>query len=157
MKKISMMFVSAAIIGSLAVALPVFAKPGEGHRDCGGATAMGPGMHGDPEARIKRMTQELGLSSTQHDAVRAIIAKNRPSLRELRERLAGNHKQLRALTAQGDADAAQVRQLADAQGRAMADMIVLHTQMQMAIDKVLTPEQREKMHKRPESHGMHDD
>ncbi len=67
-------------------------------------------------------------------------------MRTLHDRMADNRQQLRALTAQGgDVDQAKLRTLADAQGKDMADMIMLRTQMQSEIAKVLTPAQREQM------------
>ncbi len=141
--------IAAVLAGSLAAAVPAFARGMGPHGDC---AHDGPGMAGmrggDPEAHIDHMVRELNLSTTQRDAVRAIVDKHRAEARALRDRMADNHKQLRALTAQGDADEAKVRTLADAQGKNVADMIVLHTRMQAEIDKVLTPAQREQLRKR---------
>jgi Spy/CpxP family protein refolding chaperone len=141
--------ISAVLAGSLAAAVPAFARgmgPGP-DGDCPHGMSGMSGMHGDPEARIEQMVQKLNLDTKQRDAVRAIADKHRTETRALRDRMADNHKQLRAVTAQGDADAAKVRDLADAQGKDMADMIVLRARMQAEIAKVLTPAQREQMQK----------
>lgn len=140
--------IAAVLAGSLAAAVPAFARDMGPHGDCAHDGPGMTGMHGgDPEAHIDHMVRALNLSATQRDAVRAIVDKHRAESRALHDRMADNHKQLRALTAQGDADAAKVRTLADAQGKNMADMIVLHARMQAEIDKVLTPAQREQMQK----------
>lgn len=139
--------ISAVLAGSLAAAVPAFARSMGPHGDCAHEGPGMSGMHGDPEARIEHMVKELNLSTTQRDAVRAITDKHRAEMRALRDRMTDNHKQLRTLTAQGDVDATKVRALADAQGKDMADMIVLRTRMQAEIGKVLTPAQREQMQK----------
>ena len=126
-------------------ALPVHAQPfGGGHGACGG--------HG--EHSVERMAKHLGLSKDQVQAARAIEDKYRPKLREVEDRMSDNHKALAELKA-GDP---KLRELADAGGKAMADMIVLRTQMKDEMDKVLTDAQREKMksHMGGMAHG-HDD
>jgi periplasmic protein CpxP/Spy len=135
--------ISAVLAGSLAAAVPAFAHGMGSHGDCG----HGMGMHGDPEARLEHMSRRLNLDAKQRDAVRAIADKHRAEMRALHDRMADNHKQLRALTAQGDVDEAKLRAVADAQGKDMADMIMLRTHMQAEIAKVLTPAQREQMQK----------
>jgi Spy/CpxP family protein refolding chaperone len=139
--------ISAALAGSLAAAVPAFARGMGPHGDCGHDGPGMSGMHGDPEARIEHMTRELNLSTSQRDSVRAIADKHRAEMRALHDRMADNHKQLQALTAQGDVDEAKLRAVADAQGKDMADMIMLRTRMQAEIAKVLTPAQREQMQK----------
>ncbi len=139
--------ISAVLAGSLAAAVPAFARGMGSHGDCGHEGAGMSGMRGDPDARIEHMVRELKLDTKQRDAVRAITDQHRAEMRTLRDRMADNHKQLHELTAQGDVDEAKVRGLADAQGKDMADMIMLRTRMQAEIAKVLTPAQREEMQK----------
>jgi Spy/CpxP family protein refolding chaperone len=149
--------ISAVLAGSLAAAVPAFARGMGPGGDCGQA---GPGMmgrHGDPEARIDRMVRNLKLDTKQTEAVRAISDKHRAEMRALHDRSAENRKQLRALTAQGDVDAAKLRALADAQGKDMADMIVMRVRMQAEIGKVLTPAQREQMQKQRRDRGDRQD
>ncbi|MBI4756194.1 MAG: Spy/CpxP family protein refolding chaperone [Betaproteobacteria bacterium] len=113
----------------------------------------GHGMHGDVDAGIDRMSGLLDLSKEQRDAMRAIGDKHRPQLRELGDRLSDSRRQLRELAAKGTPDAAQVRPLAEAQGKAMADMMVLRTQMRAEMDKVLTDAQRDKLRQMRERRG----
>lgn len=150
--------ISAVLAGSLAAAVPAFARGMGPDGDCPHGGPGMSGMHGDPDARIEHMVRELKLDTKQRDAVRAITDKHRSEMRALRDRMADNHKQLHELTLQGDADEAKVRTLADAQGKDMADMIMLRTRMQAEIAKVLTPAQREQMQKqRHDRMGRHDD
>lgn len=127
---------------------------GMGGPGCGyGGHGHGHGTHGDVDAGIDRMSGLLDLSKEQRDAMRAIGDKHRPQLRELRDRLSDSRRQLRDLAAKGTPDAAQVRPLAEAQGKAMADMMVLRTQMRAEMDKVLTDAQRDKLRQLRERRG----
>ena len=137
------LMVTALAAGGLAAAVPVFANAhGHGDRGCGHMSHMG--GYGSPGAGIERMARHLDLTGDQLTAVRAIEDKNRPQLRSLRDQMSANHRQLREL-AQAP-DAGKLRSVADAQGKAIADMIVLRAEMRMEIDKVLTDKQREKLH-----------
>jgi Spy/CpxP family protein refolding chaperone len=81
----------------------------------------GPGGRMNPEERLKRMTEELGLTPEQQDKIKAINEKDGPQLRELMAKGREN------LT---DADKEKVKEL-------------MKTQME-EIAAVLTPEQKEK-------------
>lgn len=162
------LLIVATIAGGIATVGAHAAPPGGGP-GCGyGPGAMGAGAQGmgfggpgmgygphrfDPEARIERMADQLDLTKEQRDKVRAIVDKSRPQTRELRDKLADNRKQLRTLVQQGNAKEADVRKLADAQGKLMADMIVQRTKVRNEIHAVLTPEQREKLQQRFEQRG----
>jgi Spy/CpxP family protein refolding chaperone len=147
----SKLIVTTLIAAGAVVAVPVFAH---GHGGgCGPMSHAGAfGAYGDTEAGIERMAHHLDLTKDQLSAVRAIVDKDRPQLRALLDQLAGNHRQLRELKKQSPLDEGQLRTLADAQGKAIADMTVLRTEMRADIDKVLTEEQRQKM-----EHNQHKD
>jgi Spy/CpxP family protein refolding chaperone len=163
------LLIATAIAGGIAAGGVQAAPPWGGGAGCGyGPGAMGAGPHGagfggpgigygphrfDPEARIERMADALDLTKEQRDKVRAIVDKSRPQTRELHDKLADNRNQLRALMQQGNAKEADVRKLADAQGKLKADMIVQRTKVRSEIHAVLTPEQREKLQKRFEQRG----
>lgn len=152
-KSIKAVLIAIALTGSVAAGIAV-ANPGGDAQSCGrGHHAMGYGRHhSDHESRIERMADVLGLTQEQRDAVRAIIDKSRPQKRALRDTLSEHRRQLRALTQQGIPSEGEVRQIADAQGRAIADMIVLRTRIQSDINAVLTQEQREKMQEMRKRH-----
>jgi Spy/CpxP family protein refolding chaperone len=146
------MAITSAVGAGVAYAFP----PGGAHGCSSGAHTMafkGHEGYGDPDRMIERMASSLNLSKSQRDAMYAIVDKTRPQTRELRDRLAESHKQLRALMQQGDAKESEVRKLADAHGKAMADMIVLHNKVRTEIRGVLTDAQREKMQQWREEHG----
>jgi Spy/CpxP family protein refolding chaperone len=160
------LLLATVVAGGIAAAGVHAAPPGTG---CGygpGATGMGPhgmgfggpGMgHGphrmEPEARIEHMADILDLTKEQRDKVRAIVDKSTPQTCELRDKMTDNRKQLHTLMQQGNAKEADVRKLADAQGKLLADMIVQRTKVRNEINAVLSPEQREKLQQRFEQRG----
>jgi len=77
--------------------------------------------------------------------MRAILDQARPQMRALHDQLLDNRKQLPALM-QGTLDERQLRTLADARGKTIADLIVLRTNVHLKIGKVLTEQQREQLH-----------
>lgn len=141
----SKLIITALVAGGLAAAAPVFANAyGHGDRWCGHRSHMG--GYGDPEDGIEHMAKRLDLTGDQLKSVRAIEDKNRLQLRNLRDQMRANHKQLRELAIEQTPDAGRLRSVADAQGKAIADMIVLRAEMRAEIDRVLTDKQREKLH-----------
>ena len=81
----------------------------------------GRGARMTPEARLKQMTETLGLTQEQQDKIKAIFEKNAPAMKELRDKGFSN------LT---EEDKTKMRDLMKKQGE--------------EIDAVLTPEQKEK-------------
>lgn len=148
-KPVKLLLLAGVVSGVLAAGL-VHAMPG-GERCMRDAHAMGKGYgrHAmDPEARIERMADALDLTQEQRSQMRGIVDKSRPQTREVRDRLRDSRKQLHALMQQDQAPEREIRRLADSQGKAMADMIVLHTKVQADIRALLTPQQRQKMQQR---------
>ncbi len=94
--------------------------------------------------RIERMHKELGLTDQQVTKLRAIRDKYRPQKEKLRDEMRANRDKMRALMDTGNASESSVRKLADAEGRLMSNMIVLHSDMKQEMDKVLTKEQLQK-------------
>jgi Spy/CpxP family protein refolding chaperone len=76
----------------------------------------------DPEARLKFMTEKLGLDADQQAKIKAIYEKNGPKMKELMAKGREN--------------------LTDADKTAMRDLMKSQTE---EINAVLTPEQQEKM------------
>lgn len=147
-KPIKTLLLVTALAGGMGAAL-AYAMPPGGGEHCAHDHGMSYGRHGmDSEMRIDRMAEYLGLSTEQRNQVRAIVDKARPQSRNLRDKLMDNHQQLRALMQQDNPKDSDVRRLADAQGKLIADQIVQRTKMQSEIRAVLTPEQREKLQQR---------
>jgi Spy/CpxP family protein refolding chaperone len=88
-----------------------------------------------------RLAYRLGLSQEQRQALEAIAEKHRSDLRQLRDSISDNGRALR----KAQADDPKLQELAAAQGKAIADMIVLHKQIRAEVDKVLTDQQRERL------------
>ena len=87
--------------------------------------------HMDPEARLKSMTEKLGLSADQQAKIKAIFEKNAPKFKELMDKGRAN--------------------LTDADKKAMGDLRKAQTE---EIKAVLTPEQQAKMKEsRPAGRG----
>ena len=147
---IKSLLVVMAVTGAVGAGL-AYAFPSGGAHGCrdGGVHGMSfeghRGGYGDSDRMIEHMTSSLDLSKQQRDAMYGIVDKARPQTRALRDRLFETHKQLRALTQQGTPKETEVRKLADAQGKAIADMIVLHTKVRTEILGVLTNAQRQQL------------
>ena len=94
---------------------------------------------------IERMAQWLDLSADQRTSVHAIEDKYRPQLRSLRDQMTDSRKALREAAAQPVPDDAKVRMLADAQGKGVAEMIVLRARMFGEMRSLLTETQRAKL------------
>jgi Spy/CpxP family protein refolding chaperone len=129
------LLMAAALAAGVLTTVPVLAHSFEGRGGCRQHAMWNGGM--------ERMAERLGLSHDQRQALDAIDDKYRPQLRSLREQMWDNGKALHAARAED----AKLRTLADAEGKALADMIVLRKQMRAEIDKVLTDEQRERLHR----------
>lgn len=142
------LLLAAVVAGGLGAGL-VYAMPPGGGEHCAHDRGLSFGRHGmDSEMRIDRMSEFLGLNAEQRRQVRAIVDKARPQSRNLRDKLRDNHQQLRALMQQDNPNGSDVRKLADAQGKLIADQIVQRTKMQSDIRAILTPEQRAKLQQR---------
>lgn len=117
----------------------------------------GPGHHCRQSADANathgwaRMADRLNLTAEQRQSMKAIDDKYQPKLRGLRQSLSNNRQALAKMDATDDT----VRELADAQGKTIADMIVTHRQMRSEMDKVLTEEQRQKRDKMLEQRWHH--
>lgn len=147
-RSIRTLLIAAAVAGGVAATAVVAAPPGGGCGYGNYGAGFGPGMGGrggmDPEVRVDRLAARLDLNAEQREQVRAIIDKAQPETLALREKLNDNRQQLQTLARDGDARESEVRKLAEAQGKLMADMIVQRTKVHSAINAVLTPEQRER-------------
>jgi len=142
----SKLLVAAVLAGGLGAMPLAHAQGGDELTGCGHQHHRAAfGERGGPEMRMERMADRLDLTQEQRTAVRAIVDKNRPEMRALRDKMRDNGTQLRALTGQTKVDDKQVRALADAQGKAYADMIVLRARMRTDIGNVLTDQQRQQM------------
>jgi protein CpxP len=107
-------------------------------------TGMGGMPFGGRMGGMLRMMDALDLTKEQREKIWNIMDEKRTQLRTYMISMHEGRKQVHEAAAEGDYDAAQVRKLADAQGKAMADLIVLRTSTRVEVQSVLTPEQQAK-------------
>lgn len=153
-------YVSAILVGSLV--LPGFAlaeneqvTQGYTHHHEKGCQHER-GMR-DGSERLQRMQEHLGLNEQQVKQIGDIIATSKSERQALRKASKDVRQKLQAVLQSEQPDQAQIRKLADEQGRIKADMIVLHSKQRTAINQVLTPEQRQKMQSHFKQRGNHGD
>ncbi len=108
--------------------------------------AKGDRRHGHRgEGGIEHMAERLNLTAEQRGAIREIVDRKRPQMRELRDKMRANRERLQALGQGGALDETELRRLADAQGQLMAEMIVLRAKTRSEISAVLSEEQRRQL------------
>lgn len=144
MRALSKHIALSTLIAVGLMAGPVYAAP-----PVAGATgqpesyAKGDRRHGHRgEGGIEHMAERLNLTAEQRGAIREIVDRQRPQMRELRDKMRANREQLQALGQGGALDETELRRLADAQGQLMAEMIVLRAKTRSEISAVLSEEQR---------------
>ncbi|HKJ07985.1 MAG TPA: Spy/CpxP family protein refolding chaperone [Gammaproteobacteria bacterium] len=145
-----------AIIGSVLAATVLAgtaagtasAFPG-GHCDHGGhrhgAMTFKGGPMGGSGHHLMRLMEKLNLSKDQRDQIWKIVDAQRGQGREKMLALMENRKALRAATRGSQYDAGKVRELADRQGKLMADLMVMRADTKHRIRAVLTPEQQSQL------------
>lgn len=115
-----------------------------------------PGMN--PERRLEKHLEELGLSSGQHDAVQAILEQARSARAERFERMRAEFEQMQTLLEQDLPDEAAVMLQAERLGELHTEghKAMLHTLL--AVRAQLDPEQRARLRERmreDRAHGRH--
>jgi len=120
---------------SLALALPAHAHSG------------GPGgerqMQGEPGARMFR---HLDLTAAQREQVSKIFQEQAPAFKQRVEADRAAHEALRKASIDPSAD---IRQLADAAGKAHAEVAALRAETMRKVIPLLTPEQRARLEQAP--------
>lgn len=112
---------------------------------------MHPGMHRGG-GRMRQM-EALGLTEAQKDQIFKIHHDSVPPMREQMKQVQKARLELRQLAMADKFDEAKVRQAADAQAKAMANIAVMRAQTANRVRQVLTPEQRQKMDEMRNRHG----
>jgi protein CpxP len=118
------------------------------------AKQWGPGMPGHIMAHLAR---KLNLTDAQKTQVKGIWTAEKPTVVPMLKQLADTHKQLAALSTQGEFNEAQVRPLANQQAQTMANLIVERQKMMSEVEKILTPEQRTKLNEMRQKRMQHMD
>jgi len=92
--------------------------------------------------QFTRLFRHLDLTEAQQAQVKQIAEDARAAHKDTRDALRTNRQALHELATGADYDAQRVRELADAQAKLQADMLVARTETQHRIHQVLTPEQQ---------------
>jgi Spy/CpxP family protein refolding chaperone len=103
----------------------------------------GDGMFGGP--MLGYYVHKLDLTDAQQAQVKAIMAKEKPTIQPLMLQMAQGHAQLREQVMSGGFDEAKVRDLASQQSQAMTELIVQYARTGSEMVQVLTPEQKTKL------------
>ena len=111
------------------------------------AAAIAQGMHGHggPGGDLRHMFNRLDLTSAQHDQVKAIWAKEKPTLQPLMQQMRQNHSAMSALEASGSFDEAKTRALATQNAQTMIEVQVQHARIKSEMMQVLTADQKAKL------------
>lgn len=121
------------LAGLLAAASVAFALPAQAHS--GGPRQM----QGEPGARMFR---HLELTAAQREQVSKIFQEQAPAFKERVEADRAAHEALRKAATDPGAD---LRQLADAAGKAHAEVAVMRAETMRKVIPLLTPEQRARL------------
>jgi len=131
------------VLGGTALAMPHQRCDGHGP----GAAMMGGGMHGGMLGphRIMRLMDRLDLSDAQRDQIWDIVDGRRKALRTHLRALRDGRQALREAERATDFDATKVRALAEAQGQAMAELMVMKAETLHQVRQVLTVTQQQEL------------
>jgi Spy/CpxP family protein refolding chaperone len=131
-------FKTVAIVLALAVmsAIAVSQTAGRAHM-------RGDGMFGGP--MLGFYVHQLDLTDAQKAQVKAIMAKEQPTLQPLMQQATQGHSQLRDLVMSGAFDEAKARELVSQQTQTMTELVVQHARIASEMVQVLTPEQKTKL------------
>jgi Spy/CpxP family protein refolding chaperone len=135
------------LAGFLAATSVAFALPAQAHSHSSGAGATQQAQ-GEPGARMFR---HLNLTAEQREQVSKIFQEQAPAFKERTQADRAAHEALRKAATDPNAN---LRQLADAAGKAHADVAVLRAETLRKVVPLLTPEQRAKLEQAP-GHAQH--
>jgi periplasmic protein CpxP/Spy len=131
-------FITAAVVLVIAVMAAVGVSQTVKH-----VHMRGNGMFGDP--MLGMYVHQLDLTDAQQAQVKAIMAKERPTLQPLTLQMAQGHSQLRDLVMSGNFDEGKARELASQQTQTMTELAVQHARIASEMVQVLTPDQKTKL------------
>jgi len=110
------------------------------------AAAIAEGRHGyGGHGGFRHMLKQLDLTSAQQDQVKAIWAKEKPTLQPLMQQMRQNHSAMSALEASGSFDEAKTRALATQNSQTMIQLQVEHARIKSEIVQILTADQKAKL------------
>jgi Spy/CpxP family protein refolding chaperone len=107
------------------------------------AHMRGDGMFGGP--MLGFYVHKLDLTDAQRAQLKAIMAKEKPTLQPLMQQMAQGHSQLRELVMSGTFDEAKARELASQQSQTMTELAMQHARIASEMVQILTPDQKTKL------------
>ena len=114
----------------------------------------GMGHHGF-ERMLNYYSKALNLSTDQQDQIKAIWAKEKPTLEPLMQQTHTFRTQMDGLTNNGTFDEAKVRALATQQAQTLIELQVQHARIKSEMMQVLTPDQKTKFAQLEAQHQQH--
>ena len=96
------------------------------------------------------MLRRLDLSDAQRDQVRELMRSQSETMRTRAEAHRKTHDELRQLPMSEDYSEAKLKALAEASGKAAAEMAELRARTARQLHQILTPEQRQQLAKQSE-------
>ncbi len=105
----------------------------------------GPGGRGGFGHMLGFYSDYLDLTSAQQDQVKAIWAKEKPTLQPLMQQMRQFHSQMNQIAESGTFDEAKVRALATQQSQTMVELAVQHARIKSEMIQVLTADQKAKL------------
>jgi Spy/CpxP family protein refolding chaperone len=123
------------VASSLAFGIPTFVD----------AEPLDPAPGAKHEMRALRWLRQLQLTDAQRDQIFTIFYDQSAATRERMKLVHRAREALRVAALSPGFDHAQARSLADAAGKALADMALMRAETMSRVAALLTPEQREKL------------
>jgi LTXXQ motif family protein len=156
LKEITMRYLKPTLL-SLAInlggfaalpALAAAASPSAHHAH----SCQKPASAEDPAQRmLQHMTRRLQLTDQQVPPVQSVLQKYSPELRDLKQLACDNRQAFKAMSATDP----KLEELAAAQGKTIADTMVVRKRMSAELDSFLTQTQRESFHKMQHRRSRH--
>lgn len=146
--------VALALVLSLAAGAFVFAQGGPPPQRRGGQMMMGRGPGGPGGPGGPMMLGRLNLTEAQRTQVQKLMEDNRQAHEPLRQKMAEAQQALRAaIFADNGPDLAAIKAAQDAIRALEPEMAQNRVDMEIAVAKILTPEQRKQLRDMPPPMG----
>lgn len=131
--------------------LMALANPAAAHGGFGGG--RGGGKLFASSFQLAYIARHLDMTEEQKAQLRDVLDAARPEADRLADAMMDNREAMKALRESETLSEEEIRQIADQQGKLVADMMVLHAGVHSQIRGILTPEQFERFQKMRRRHG----
>lgn len=161
LKKTTAAIIIAGSIGIAALTAPLIAHSGKSceqrqHRSGHFSMMNGHGpMNKNPEKMIEMMSHKLDLSDEQRDQAFTKLDDFRPQMQQAHQAISDGMKRIHEIDSGSDDFRSNLNELADQQGKLVAQAIKLHTTMHVEFEELLTAEQKLKLKEMQQKHGNH--